>query len=188
MRLYTCCVVLCLSTQLGAQARDGAAVTPEAAAQHSLEALRVGDYLGAARAVHPARLRQTRIRFDTLLRSGQATYIAQRIFQLPDTQALLALDDAAFTAGLFRFGWMLDGEDQRMRKFRGVEIVGSVRQGRDTAHVVYRFTLPSDSLPLQSYNVTTLLRCGTGWCGSMLGDLRSLYRLLAEPMRRVAPP
>lgn len=187
MRLLTCYVGLCVSTQLGAQTRDAPA-TPEIAARRSLEALRVGDYLGAARSVHPERLRQTRVLFDSLLRSGKASYIAQRIFQLPDSQALLALDDAAFTAGLFRFGWMLDGGDQSMRQFRGVEIVGTARQGRDTAHVVYRYTVPPDSLPLQSYNVRTLLRCGAGWCANMLGDMRSLYRLLAEPMRRVGPP
>jgi hypothetical protein len=187
MRVIALCVVLCLSSRAGAQRRDGAS-TPEAAARLSIEALRVGDYASAARAVHPARLRQTRVLFDSLLRNGQAAYIAQRIFQLPDSQALLALDDAAFTAGLFRFGWMLDGWDQQMRKFRGVDIVGAVRRGRGSAHVVYRYTLPPDSLPLQSFNVQTMLRCESGWCTNMLGDVHSLYRLLAQPMRRTGSP
>ncbi len=181
------CVALSIAAPLGAQreTRDAAA---ERAARQSLEALRLGDYAGAALAVHPARLRETRVLYDSLLRAGQATYIAQRIFQLPDSQALLGLDDAAFTAGIFRFGWMLDGGDQSMRKFIGVEIVGTLRQGRDTAHVVYRYTLPPSELPLQSYTVKTMLRCGASWCANMLGDVRSLYSLLAQPMRRVGPP
>ena len=121
--------------------------------------------------------------FDSLLRGGQATYIAQRLFQLPDSQALVRLDDVAFSTGLFRFAYMLGRSDQRMRQFRGVEIVGSLKQGTDTAHVIYRYALPPDSLPIQSYLVQTMLRCGAGWCANMLGDFRELHRLLTEPRR-----
>lgn len=179
-------LVFSITTPAVAQNR----VTPEpaeAAARRTLEAIRVGDYATAASYVHPARLRQTRQLFDSLLRHGQATYIAQRLFQLPDSSALLALGDTAFTAGLFRFNFMLGRGHEYMRTTRGVEIVATAPQGPDTAHVVYRYTFPADSLPLQSYTVQTMLRCGPKWCSNMLGDFRNLHRLLVEPMREVKP-
>jgi hypothetical protein len=125
--------------------------------------------------------------FDSLLRHGQANYIAQRLFQLPDSQALLTLGDTAFTAGLFRFNFLLGRGNEFMRVTRGVETVATARQSDDTVHVVYRYTLPPDSLPMQSYTVQTMLRCGPTWCANMLGDFRGLHRLLVEPMRPAQP-
>ena len=186
-RTLSLSLMLLVVSPVGAQARVVSA-TPEGAARSILEAIRVGDYAGAARGVHPARLHQTRQLFDSLLQHGQATYVAQRLFQLPDSQALLALGDTAFTAGLFRFNFLLSGGDQYMRLYRGVETVATARQGADTVHVIYRYTVPVDSLPLQSYNVETMLRCGSGWCASMLGDFRGLHRSLVAPMRRIGPP
>ena len=55
---------------------------------------------------------------------------------------------------------------------RGVDIIGTLPQGADTAHVVYRWRFPSDSLPLRSYQVETLVRCPVGWCAKMAGDYR----------------
>ena len=181
------CLTSATTSQLLAQALPSQA-TPEASARGNLEAIRQGDFLTAARMVHPVRLRATRLMFDSLLRNGQATYIAQRIFQLPDSQALLALDDARFTAGLFRFNFLLGGGDRYMAMYRGVEIAGTARQGRDTAHVVYRYTLPPDSLQLESYNVATQVRCPAGWCAGLLGGFHGLLRSLVAPMRQVQPP
>ncbi len=172
---------------LAAQALPSQA-TPEASARSSLEAIRSGDFLTAARLVHPARLRQTRIMFDSVIRNGQATYIAQRIFQLPDSQSLLALDDARFTAGLFRFNFLLSGGDRYMATYRGVEIVGTARQGADTAHIVYRYLLPPDSVQFESYNVSTEVRCPAGWCSGILGGFHGLLHSLVAPMRQVYPP
>ncbi len=178
--------VVITSTPADAQSRvDGA--SPEVAARVILEAIRTGDYVGAASRVHPRRLRENRQMFDSLMRNGQATYIAQRLFQLPDSQALLALGDTAFTAGLFRFNFLLGGGPDYMRSYRGVETVATARQGPDTAHVIFRYTFPPDSLPMQSFNVETMLRCGQTWCASMLGDFRGLHRLLVQPMRQVTP-
>ena len=186
-RALTLSVVLSLASTVGAQGRVNPA-SPESVARAMLEAVRLGDYVGAVSRVHPARLRQTRQMFDSLLQHGQATYIAQRLFQLPDSQSLMALGDTAFAAGVFRFNYLLDGGDRYMRMYRGVETVATARQGGDTVHVIYRYVLSRDSLPLQSYNVQTMLRCGVGWCANMLGDFTGLYRALVAPMRRIGPP
>jgi len=83
---------------------------------------------------------------------------------------------------------LLIGRDNYEAMYRGVENVGTARQGPDTAHVVYRYLLPPDSLPLQSYDIDTEIRCAGGWCSSMLGDYRGLLRSLVAPLRQVYPP
>jgi len=173
--------VVCFSAPASAQLPTGQE-TPEAAARTVLEAMWRGDYLTAARATDPRNLRQTREAFDSLLRHGQALYIAQRLFELPDSQAVIALDDAAFTAGLFRFQWMLRGFDQYMKSVTGVDIQGVVMRGTDSAHVVYRHMFPPDSLPLQSFQVQTVVRCGNLWCANMLGTFHAILSLLKAPM------
>jgi hypothetical protein len=173
--------VVCFSAPASAQTPTGQE-TPEAAARTVLEATWRGDYLTAARATDPRNLRQTREMFDSLLRHGQALYIAQRLFELPDSQSVIALDDAAFTAGLFRFQWMLRGFDQYMKSVTGVDIQGVVHRGADSAHVVYRHMFPPDSLPLQSFQVQTVVRCGSLWCANMLEPFHAILRLLKGPM------
>lgn len=174
-------VGLCLAASARAQTLSDQG-TPEAAARTVLEAMRRGDYLTAARATDPKNLRQTREMFDSLLKYGQAKYIAQRLFQLPDSQAVIALDDAAFTAGLFRFQWLLQGGDQYMKAFTGVDIQGAVRRGTDSAHVVYRYLFPPDSLPMQSFRVQTVVRCGRLWCANMLTTFTGILEQLKAPM------
>ncbi len=172
---------ICRSSVAHAQGLAGQS-TPEAAARTVLEGMWRGDYLAAARATDPKNLRQTRAMFDSLLKHGQAKYIAQRLFQLPDSQSVIALDDAAFTAGLFRFQWLLQGGDQYMKAFTGVDIQGVVRRGADSAHVVYRYRFPPDSLPMQSFRVQTVVRCGKLWCGNMLTTFTSILEQLKAPM------
>ncbi|MEI2718721.1 MAG: hypothetical protein V9E87_01055 [Gemmatimonadales bacterium] len=172
---------ICQPSFADAQAAPGQS-TPEAAARTVLEGMWRGDYLAAARATDPKNLRQTREMFDSLLKHGQAKYIAQRLFQLPDSQAVLALDDAAFTAGLFRFQWLLQGGDRYMKAYTGVDIQGTVRRGADSAHVVYRYMFPPDSLPMQSFRVQTVVRCGKLWCANMLTTFTGILELLKSPM------
>ncbi|MCA9764040.1 MAG: hypothetical protein KC544_13045 [Gemmatimonadetes bacterium] len=175
--LLSALALVVLPLTLAAQGRE----TPEAAGRTVLEAIWRGNYLEAARATDPANLRQTRQLFDSVLTHGQATYVAQRLFQLPDSAALLALDDAAFTAGLFRFQWLLRRGGEYMKSVVGVDIAGVAQEGRDTAHVVYRWRFPPDSLPLQSYNVQTVVRCGELWCANALSGFRNILEILRAP-------
>lgn len=174
-------LALAVSASVHAQTRPEQA-TPQGAARLHLESLRRGEYLTAARTTHPARLRSNRQLFDSLLHHGKATYLAQRIFSLPDSAALVALDDAAFTAGLFQFWYMQDRRGPLSVEYRDIDVNIVTAPRRDSAQVVYRWLVHPDSFPLQSFNVQTMVRCGTAWCAALMGDYRNLARLLAEPM------
>jgi hypothetical protein len=169
--------------RVGAGAASSAArsyASPEGAARVVLEATIAGDYLTVARSTDPAELRRTRAAFDSLLRADSAGYVAQRLFRLGSAAELRRLSDVEFTAGLMRFQLELRGAREYFVAVRGVDVVGTLPQGRDTAHVVYRWRFPPDSLPLRSYQVQTLVRCAAGWCGHMAGDYRELLQLLLK--------
>lgn len=174
-------VVLALTVGLGARAVaqvPGGQPTPELAARTVLEAMWHGDYLTAARATGPRNLRQTREIFDSLGWNGRAGPIAELFFQPPDSQAVVAMDDVTFTAGLLRYLWLLRGSDRDAAIVKGVDIQGSVLRGSDTAHVVYRWIFPPDSLRVQSYEVQTVVRCGNAWCADMSPEVRTVVYLL----------
>jgi len=158
------------------------APSPEAAARAFLEAWRVGDHLAAARLTDPRELRRNRLLFDSLLTHGQASYVAKRLFELPDSAALLALDDVAFSAGLDRFESLLSGAQQPRGQVTGIELAGVLLQGSDTAHAVYRWQYEASQPAMRTFRALTLVRCGTHWCVNVLRDFGGLARLLAEPM------
>lgn len=165
-----------------ASSGEPATASPEDVAQLTLRAMIRGDYLAVARRTDPAELQRTRAAFEPLLRADSGNYIAQRLFRLETTEQLRQLSDAEFTAGLMRFQLGLRGAQEYFAVVQGVDVAGTVRQGLDTAHVVYRWQVPPDSAPVRSYQVETLVRCATGWCRQMAGDYSGLIRLLQEPM------
>ncbi len=180
-RLFVLVLSAGITSVAVAQARPDQASAEETARLH-LESLRTGEYLTAARVTDPARLRSNRQLFDSLLTHGMATYLAQRVFGLADSAALVALDDTAFTAGLFKFWYMQNRRGPLSDDFRGVDITRVTAPRGDSVHIVYRWLVHPDSLPLQSFNVATMVRCAAGWCSAMMGDYRSMAQLLAEPM------
>ena len=178
---YTRAIVRCGT--LRAQASD-----PEGTARVVLEAIAAGQWLLAAEHTDPAELRRNRQAFDSLLSADSLNYLAKRIFDIDSTAQLRRLSDAEFTARLFAFQTDVRTDQSFRRTVRGAITLGSVRRGDDTAHVVYRWRFPRDSLPLRSASVHTMVHRSGRWWSQMLGDYSGLVRVLKEPMVPVPVP
>lgn len=150
-----------------------------------LEAMRMGDYLTAARLTSASELRRIRVSFDSLLGADSTDYIAHRIFRLDSTRAVERMPDDAFTAGLMAFTFGIRSLPAYFATTHGVEVVGGIRVGADTVVAVYRWRTAVDSLAPREYNTSIVVRCVEGWCPASAGNYSSLLAVLKAPMVRM---
>jgi hypothetical protein len=153
---------------------------PEGTARLFLEALAAQQFLLAAQLTDPAELRRNRLAFDSLLAADTTNYLSRRIFRVDSVAQLRRMSDAEFSARLMSFTNMM--RPSFATTVMGADVIGSVLQGADTAHVVYKWRFPSDSLPMRSVQANTMVRSNGRWWAQMLGDYRPLVALLKEPM------
>lgn len=178
---FTRAIVRC--SNLRAPASD-----PEGTARFILEAMAGGDFLLAAEHTEPSELRRNRLAFDSLLSADSTNYLALRIFDIPSKAQLLRISDAEFTARLFTFQTLLRTDRSFLANVRGAQTLGFVSRGEDTAHVVFRWRLPRDSVQLRSADVFTMVRSGGRWWAQTMGNYSGIIQVLQEPMVRVPPP
>ena len=163
---------------------------PEGTARVFLEAIAAQQFLLAAQLTDPAELQRNRLSFDSLLAADTTNYLSRRILRIDSVAELRRMSDAEFTARLQTFAGLLQTHPSFWASVRGAAVIGSVRQGSDTVHVVYKWRFAIDSLPMRSPSVTTMIRSNGRWWAQMLGDYRGLIALLKEPMVPVgaSPP
>ena len=168
---------LLLVLALLALPRAGAAQeTPDAFAQAYFQTMKTGDWAANARLMHPEALQGFKDMVSPLLSLGTGEELA-RLMGVDSAATLAALPPADFFA---RFVGSVMAQQGLMEVMRSAEIqvVGSVPEGADQAHVVYRMSMSVAGATVTRMNVISARRDGASWKGLLTGDMQGLAQAL----------
>lgn len=156
------------------------ATTPEAFAARYAEIAKAGDWDTYARLMHPEALSALKKIFAEVVWTARGAEVVQKLFGLKTAQEFDALEPAEVFSRLFA------RLEKSMPQFKAaaqnmdVTVVGSVPEGPDVAHVVYRTNAKVEHLGITRTSVLSLKRHDGEWRALLSGTLEGLARQLAN--------
>jgi len=150
--------------------------TPEAVVGQIITALKGGDFGRMTGLMHPTALHQMRTMLDPILAAEGAELDSARklLFGFRTRAEATAASDSAIMAGLMRFGFGQQPAVAEAMRSSSYKIIGTVREGPDTAHVVARISMNIEGIHVSQVDVTSLMRSGTTWRAMLKGDLSDM--------------
>jgi hypothetical protein len=165
--------------------------SPEDVARVATEAINHGRIEEFTTAMHPAALRQFRTAMlevvEAAAKDGKADQVLRLFRDVKLVGDLKKLDDAGFFAAYLRGVMRNDAELKSVLADAKIVILGHVDEGKELAHVVYRFTTQrKDADPIEMTSVVSLRKDGPRWAMLLSGDIELMtfamrQRLSAKP-------
>lgn len=150
--------------------------TPEAAARKYGDALRAGDFAGAARLMHPSALHQFRTLFQPLLSASKARETATQMFGMTEEELAVAPDTVLFAALMKTMVAQGEGLAEAM-KSATIDPLGHVAQG-DTVLVVTRTTVSVEGVTVTQFDVMPFILDDGQWWGLLKADLTNMAAMI----------
>ena len=152
--------------------------TPENLAQAIVDTMAQGDWRAMAGLMHPDALAQLSAIFRPVLDSPDAEDFLAEYFE-PSTEGT-ELTDADIFAGMMRFSLAQDPELGAVLRTATVDVIGSVPEGVDTVHVVYRMDMTVEGMHLSQMDVLSARAYQGGWLGLLQGDISAIAQAIAR--------
>jgi hypothetical protein len=178
------CVAMFLSSPLAAQ--EGATApahtaTPEAVAQAYLDAIVEGGLTATGAFFAPEALGDLKEAFVPLLEleaaQGQANLRGLMFDAGQSLEQIQALSPADFYNGVMRFLEVQMGQAQV--SFSGGEVLGTVMEGEDLAHVVTRMAIGIGEGSAKNMEILSMQRVeGGGWALLLQGEIRQMMEAI----------
>jgi hypothetical protein len=150
-----------------------------------MAATKANDWGRVAGLTHPAALHQLRVLLDPILtsdRTGLDT-ARQMLFGLASREAALAASDSAIMVGLMRFGMSQQPNAAVLLKSSSYQLLGTVREGPDTVHVVGRISMTVQGSAVTQIEVTSLARLNDTWRALLKGDWTAMASRLRQALQ-----
>ena len=172
---------LLISLLFSASAAQGqSASTPEAAARQYFTLMQKADWNAAASLMHPDALKQFKSFFQVLAEADSAAEVTSTFFGVQGAQEFRALPAAEVYSRMMRSLASMSPEMmQAMTSMRG-DVIGSVPEGSDVVHVVYRMHMGVDDVSMSKLQVISFRRSGDIWLGLLTGDMQGLIQSLSR--------
>lgn len=166
-------VAAALPAQESGPGGDGAT----AVAGRYAEAMRAGEYDGMAALMHPDALAELRDMFRPVLATPVGDAVTASL-GLPPAADLAAATDEEFFSAFMRALVEQDPEMVQALRASTTDLIGSVPEGADTMHVVYRTRMMIEEVELSEMGVISLARSGTEWRTLLAGDVAGVAAAL----------
>lgn len=163
-------------------ARAQAAPTPEDAARRYFEVMRRAEWDAAAKLMHPDALEQFKSFFTTLAAADSAAPVISTFFGVKTAAELRALPAAEVYARMIRSLAAMSPETKQALTSIQAEVIGSVPEGGDAAHVVYRMNVAVSGVSVAKVQVISFRRSGDRWLALLTGDLQGMIQSLSRAM------
>jgi hypothetical protein len=188
MKTLVCWAAILLSTVASRAAEEA---TPEVVAKRQIEAMRSLNWELVARYTHPRALEQMQALFIPVVIAGAAAKenpaaqeMMKIVFAGKSADELSALAPAAF------FEIVMNGISGATPDFKSamtgmeIQILGSVKEGEDLAHVVYRLRRTIGDIVATKIATTTVERDGEMWKAQLNTDLENVARAISARLQR----
>lgn len=187
MKTILCLLVLALS-QIALRAAEEA--TPEAVAKRQIEAMKTLNWELVARYTHPKALEQMQSLFIPVVIAGAAAKdnpAAQEMMKI--VFAGKSADELSSMAPSAFFQIVMKGISGATPDFKfamtgmEVQILGSVPEGENRAHVVYRLNRTMGDTVATKIAITSVERDGDTWKALLNADLENVARAISSRLQ-----
>ena len=188
MKTLLCCLALALAP-IAARAAEEA--TPEAVAKRQIEAMRSLNWELVARYTHPKALEQMQALFIPVVIAGStakdnpaAQEMMRVVFAGKSADELSSMSPSSF------FQIVMKGISGATPDFKSamtgmeVQVLGSVKEGDNLAHVVYRLSRNMGDTVATKIAITTVERDGETWKAQLNADLENVARAISARLQR----
>jgi hypothetical protein len=158
--------------------------SPEEVAKASMEFMKKSDWSSYARLMHPDALAEAKKLFRSVFVADESGKTAELFFGVKNSKEYDALSDTAV------FEAMMNNIAKKIPLFTDImktmdfSIIGSVPEGADIVHVVYRTSTKATGLSISKLEVTSLQRHQGRWRMMLTGDIEGLAALFQGPGKK----
>lgn len=148
-----------------------------------VDAMRASDWKKVATLMHPAALHDLRGFFSVLLDAPNADPMRRELLGVSSAAEAKAMSDTAMFEALLRFSAKSPELGDAFRAAK-VQILGEIKEGPDTTHVVYRMHMTLEGTPVSTMDVFSLARSPAGWRGLLKGDMAAFAAAIRTAIQR----
>jgi len=158
----------------------GEAQSPEAVASAAMESAKRGDWAAYTHSMHPGALARAKELFRPLVAGDTEARLGKMFFGVAGVTQYDAMSDSTtFQALMEHLTRNLPAFAEAM-KTAEFKIVGTVPEGDDVVHVVYRADASVDDLAITRTSVMSLRKQGGEWRLLLTGNIEGLASRLSQ--------
>ena len=165
---------------------QAAAATPEEVARQMLTLTRAGDWPGYAKLLHPEALVALQRMFHDVVAGDASHEAGKQLFGVADLAAFDALPASEVFQRMMATLTKIPQFAAALASAEGV-IVGSVAEGSDLVHVVFRLSASAESLTFSRVSAMTLRKFDGQWRALLSGNIEGIAAALAARAPAAAP-